>query len=523
MTTLFRDVLVYEETAADAMTGPTDVLVVGDRITAVAPAQSVPDGACVIEGGGRHLLLPGLINAHFHSPANHLRGSVPSQPLETFMLAESPADPALAPTPREAYLRTMLGAIEMLQRGITTVQDDAFLMPAPDPDIIDAVAAAYRDSGIRAWLALDQPELTEAQKLPFVDEIGDPGTRSVFDAPAPARASELLAAYDHLISQWHGAADDRIRAAVSVSAPQRVGLEYFAALDGLARRHDIPLYVHMLETKVQRTLMTGQARFGGRSVVGWTADAGLLGPQTNVIHSVWVDAADMAILGDSGVTVVHNPVSNLRLGSGVMPWRAMLDHGVPVALGTDEAICDDTVNVWTVAKLAGLIHNVSGRGMDEWPTAPEVLHALWTGGARAVRRPGELGVVAPGALADLALVDLHGLAFTPLNDLRQQLVYAQDGRDVVLTMVAGTVVAERGRVVAVDQDALLDEAREVFARRQPALRAARAEAAALLPAYRHIVDRAAATDVGFSRWLIPAPGDLVRPTTAASSVRKDMP
>ncbi len=519
MTTLFRDVLVYDADAPTGMTGPTDVLVRGDRIAAVEPGQAVPDGARVIEGAGRHLLLPGLINAHVHSPANHLRGSVPSQPLETFMLAESPADPTLAPTPREAYLRTMLGAIEMLQRGITTVQDDAFLMPAPEPEIINAVAAAYRDSGIRAWLALDQPELSEAQKLPFVDEITDPAIRSTFDAPAPASAPELLAAYDHLIGTWHGAADDRIRAAVSVSAPQRVGLEYFAALDDLARRHEIPLYVHMLETKVQRTLMTGQPRFAGRSVVGWTAHAGLLGPQTNVIHAVWVDGADMAVLADSGATVVHNPVSNLRLGSGVMPWRAMLDHGVPVALGTDEAICDDTVNVWTVAKLAGLIHNVSGRAMDQWPTAPEVLHALWAGGARAVRRSGELGVVTPGALADLALVDLHGIAFTPLNDLRQQLVYAQDGRDVVLTMVAGAVVAEHGRVVSVDQDALLDEARETIARRQPALHAARAAAAGQLPAYRHIVDRAATTDVGFSRWLVPAPGDVRAP----SDLRKDTP
>lgn len=518
-TTLFRDVLVYDATAADAMTGPTDVLAVGDRIAAVAPGQPVPDGARVIEGGGRHLLLPGLINAHFHSPANHLRGSVPSQPLETFMLDESPADPALAPTPREAYLRTMLAAIEMLQRGITTVQDDAFLMPAPTPEIIDAVAAAYRDSGIRAWLALDQPELPESHKLPFVDEIADPATRLAFDAPAPASASALLAAYDHLIGTWHGAADDRIRAAVSVSAPQRVGLDYFAALDDLARRHDIPLYVHMLETKVQRTLMTGQPRFTGRSVVGYTADAGLLGPQTNVIHAVWVDGADMAVLADSGATVVHNPISNLRLGSGVMPWRAMLDHGVPVALGTDEAICDDTVNVWTVAKIAGLVHNVAGHEPDAWPTAPEVLHALWSGGARAVRRSGELGVVAPGALADLALVDLHGLAFTPLHDLRQQLVYAQDGRDVVLTMVAGTVVAEHGRLQLVDQDALLDEARDVFARRRPALLAARADAAVLRPAYRHIAARAAATDVGFSRWLVPAPGDRV----AAHASRKDTP
>jgi len=369
MTVLFRQVLVYDAAAPNAMTGPTDVLVEGDRISAVGDGLPASPEARIVDGGGRHLLVPGLINAHFHSPANHLKGSVRSLPLELFMLFESPSDPALAPSPREAYLRTMLGAIEMLQRGITCVQDDAFLMPFPDPEIIDAVASAYRDSGIRAYLALDQPELTEAEKLPFTTEVDV----AAFHEPAPAPAARLLEAYDHLIGTWHGAADDRIRAAVSISAPQRVSLDYFAALDDLAERHGLPLYAHMLETKVQRTLMTEQPRFGGRSLVGYTAAAGLLKPHTNVIHAVWVDDADLVAIADAGSTVVHNPVSNLRLGSGVLPWRAMLDHDVPIALGTDEAICDDTINVWTVAKTAGLIHNVSGLDSDEWPTAAEVL------------------------------------------------------------------------------------------------------------------------------------------------------
>ena len=502
MTTVFRDVLIYDAASATGMTGPVDVLIDGDRIASIAADLPAPPDARIIDGGGRHLLVPGLINAHFHSPANHLKGSVRSLPLELFMLFESPADPALTPSPREAYLRTMLGAIEMLQRGITCVQDDAFLMPYPDPAIIDAVAAAYRDSGIRAFLALDQPELTEAEKLPFIGDLDD-ATRRIFDQPAPAAAAQLLEAYDYLIGTWHGAADDRIRAAVSVSAPQRVSLEYFAALDDLAQRHGLPLYAHMLETKVQRTLITEQPRFNGQSLVQYTAAAGLLTPHTNVIHAVWVDDADLDTIAAAGCTVAHNPISNLRLGSGVLPWRAMLDHGIPVALGTDEAICDDTVNVWTVAKVAGLIHNVSGLDSDEWPTPAEILDALWRGGARATRRD-DLGAIAPGMLADLALVDLHAIAFTPLNDLREQLVHCEDGRDVVLTMVAGAVVAEGGHVTSVDETALLDEARELFAAKLPAIAAARRSAADRYPAYQHIVRRAAATDVGFSRWLTPA-------------------
>ena len=107
-------------------------------------------------------------------------------------------------------------------------------------------------------------------------------------------------------------------------------------------------------------------------------------------------------------------------------------------------------------------------------------------------------------LADLALIDLHAIAFTPLNDLREQLVHCEDGRDVVLTMVAGRVVAEHGHVTSVDETALLDEARELFAAKLPAIRGRpRQRRRACIPAYQHIVRRAAATDVGFSRWLDP--------------------
>ncbi|MGA2530292.1 MAG: amidohydrolase family protein [Acidimicrobiales bacterium] len=500
MSVLFTNVFVYSAHAPGGVVGPTDVLVTGQRIAAVG-ALVAPEGGRIVAGKGRHLLVPGLINAHFHSPANHLKGSLASMPLEMFMLYESPADDRLCPSPREAYLRTVLATLEMLRTGTTTVQDDAFLMPVPEPEIIDAVLQAYEDCGIRASVALDQPELAETDKLPFLAELAPPELRQVLGTSAPMPRGELLELYGHLFARWHGAADGRLSAAVSISAPQRVSVEYFEALDELSRKHRVPLYAHVLETKAQRVLLTEQPRFAGRSLVGYIADLGLLNERMNIIHAVWVDDADLDLIAASGAVVVHNPVSNLRLGSGVMPFRAMRNRGIPIALGVDEAICNDAVDMWNVVKMTGLIHNISGLDSDDWPTAAEVLEALWQGGSAAMLRTGDLGEITVGSIADIAMIDMRTIAFTPLNDITGQLVYCESGTSVVLTMVDGKVVAENGRVTSVDETALLDEAREIFAAKQPALRRSSVEAGRLLPTYLEMVRRAAAADVGMTRWV----------------------
>lgn len=501
--TLFTSVYVYDADSEAGMFGPSDVLVDESGILVIgsqAQRTALAD-ARRVDGVGHHLLLPGLINAHYHSPANHLKGLLPSMPLESFMLYESPADPALAPTPREAYLRTMLAALEMLRTGTTTVQDDAFVMPYPTPEIVDAMMQAYADCGIRASVALDQPELTEREKLPFIGGYADPALQAALDAPATLAADGLLAIYDHLVATWHGAESGRLTAAVSISAPQRVGVPYFEAIDDLSRQHGLPLFAHMLETKVQRTLMTEKERFGGRSLVGYTHDMGLLSDRMNVIHAVWTDDSDLELIAASGAIIAHNPVSNLRLGSGVAPYRRMLDLGIPVALGIDEAICDDSANLWGVVKTAGLIHNVGGRPSDEWPTAREVLDSLWRGGAAALLQSDRLGEVREGFAADLTLVDLHGAAFTPLNDLRGQLVYCEYGADVRLTMVDGRVVFEDGRITTVDEEALLAEARETFRVKLPLIARANEGASRLQPHYDAMVREAARTDVGMTRWI----------------------
>lgn len=477
-----------------------DIVVEDGRIGAIGPnaGASWPRRAeRVIDAAGL-LAMPGLINAHFHSPGNLMKGSLPGYPLEVFMLHEVPPLAASGDAGRLAYVRTMIGALEMLRRGVTAVHDDAYHVPVASVDSIDAVMQAYADVGIRATVAIDQPNVVEYDKYPYLAELLPAAERAAMDAAPRQSGEELLALYAHLIRRWHGADGGRLAAAVSCSAPQRVTPDYFAGLSALSKQHDLPFNIHILETKLQRVL--GQHKYG-KSLVRLVHDLGFLDERMMVIHAIWVDDDDIRLLADSGCTVAHNPVCNLRLGSGVMPYARLRDAGVPICLGSDEMNTDDSVNLWFVAKTAALLHTLATPDYTAWPQPAELLAALTRGGARAMRRARRLGQLAPGFDADIVLLDLDTSAFTPLNDLRRQLVHCEDGGSVRFTIVAGRVLFEQGRVTTVDEPALRAEMRALMEGSSAQTAATAAEAARLEPYYREMLRRAEGQDVGMNRRL----------------------
>jgi 5-methylthioadenosine/S-adenosylhomocysteine deaminase len=477
-----------------------DVVIDGTRIAAVGPDVAAGwSGPVARTIDGRGLLaMPGLINAHFHSPGNLMKGCLDGMPLELFMLHEVPPLAAGGEAGRLIHVRTQLGAVEMLRRGITCVHDDAYHVPVATRASVDAIMQAYADVGIRATVAIDQPNVPEVDKYPFLDGLLSPSQRAALDAAPRQSSAELLALYEHLIDHWHGAAGGRLAAAVSCSAPQRVSDDYFRDLSALSRAHDLPFNIHILETRLQRVL--GDVKYG-QSLVRHVHELGLLDERMMVIHAIWIDAADIELLARAGCSVAHNPVCNLRLGSGVMPWRALREAGVPLCLGTDEMNTDDTTNLWLAAKTGALLQTLVEPDDRHWPRAAEFLHAATRGGARAIRRAGDLGQLTPGAAADLILLDLDTHAFTPLNDLTRQLVHCEDGSSVRTTIVHGEVVFEDGRVTTVDERALRAEARALMAGVRDQLAEASRQAVALEPAWRAMLERAAATPVTVNRRL----------------------
>jgi 5-methylthioadenosine/S-adenosylhomocysteine deaminase len=497
---LIRNAHVLTLDAEDQEWSCADIVVQDGRIQALGPGAADRWSRPVareIQAGGL-LAMPGLINAHFHSPGNLMKGCLDGMPLELFMLHEVPPLAAASDSAELIRVRTQMGAVEMLRRGITCVHDDAYHVPVATAEGIDAIMQAYADVGIRAVVAIDQPNVVEYEKFPFLAGLLSPAQRQAMEAAPRQDSAQLLALYAHLIARWHGAADGRLAAAVSCSAPQRVTPDYLAALSALSRQHDLPFNIHLLETRLQRVL--GEQKYG-KSLVRHVHDQGLLDERMMVIHAIWIDQQDIALLARSGCTVAHNPVCNLRLGSGVMPWRALRQAGVPLCLGSDEMNTDDTTNLWLVAKTAALLQTLNDDDDRRWPRAGELLHAATRGGARALRREADLGQLVAGAAADIILLDLDTHAFTPLNDLRRQLIYCEDGGSVRYTLVNGEVVFEDGRVTTLDEKALRAQARELMSDYRAQLALAAKQADQLTPAYRAMLAASAAVALPLARRL----------------------
>jgi 5-methylthioadenosine/S-adenosylhomocysteine deaminase len=265
----------------------------------------------------------------------------------------------------------------------------------------------------------------------------------------------------------------------------------------LARRHGVPFHTHVLETKTQA--VTGPEIYR-RSLIQYMKDEGLLNRHTTIAHSVWVSDDDMAMMGEAGVSIVHNAVSNQKLGAGIAPIRRLLEAGVNVALGTDGACSNDTLRMFDVTRVAALVHSASGPDYSRWLTATDVIEAVTVGGARSLMMEAEIGSLEVGKKADLILLRTDNLTYLPRNDLRNHLVYGENGGNIALVMVGGTVVCRDGRLTTVDEEAILAELRELV----PPYLAEHARVEdrnrVLHPYFAEIHRRATIEDIGLNRY-----------------------
>ncbi len=443
----------------DKMMEGQNVAIEGNRIVRVTEEHVDPGPETKRISGMNRLLIPGLINAHGHSPENFLKGRIEAVPLEFWLFDLFGS--SFAFTEREVYLAAMVGAIEMLKTGTTAFVDHFWVNGAMNEQALDAVMNAYRDIGIRAGVA---PLVEDDHKInEMILEQNPELAGGAYGTSPPITAEGYIRVLEAFFKQWHRAENGRLQCLAGPSGPQWCSEELMTGAMEIAERYDGGFQMHDEETRLQAVSCR---QFYGQSAISHLAEIGVLNDRTSLAHCVWVDDHDIDLIGEANGTVVHNSVCNLKLGSGFAPILKMIERGVHVALACDGAASNDNTVMFDVMKVAGLMHPVRDQNHHNWLRARKILQMATMEGARVLRLEGELGIIKPGALADLMLLDMTTPAFTPLNDPFQHLVYSETGSSVRTALVNGRVVMEEGKLLTVDEEALLAEAREAWARRK---------------------------------------------------------
>lgn len=472
-----------------------DILIEDGRIARMAPSIAAPAGTDVIDAR-RKLVVPGFINAHYHSHDTLAKGVMEETPLETWrLLALPPAYPKRSRA--EIRARTLLGALECLRSGMTTVQDMVTLYPF-DPEHLDAVVEAYQQIGIRAVIALQYADRRGIETIPFWTEVFPQELHSSLNTAAePDKRYDQLGIFIDTYLKG-GNAGPLISWALGPSAPERCTTALIERTAKLAETYDLPIFTHIYESKGMALQARREYPQHGGSLIRRLEREGLLGPRLNLAHSVWLLPEEIEILARTKTRVVINPLSNIKLKSGIPPIREMQDAGISMGLGCDNCSCSDAQNMFQAMKLYCLMTAISTR--DPQPEqSPHAFAAATTGGAAAVGREADLGRIAVGCRADMTLIDLADPSFVPLNSALRQLVYTEGGRGVRTVIVDGRVVIDNGRLTTMDQGKLLAEIEAVVPQFQKDYAEIKARVDRLKPYLAEAHRRIWAEDVGGDR------------------------
>jgi 5-methylthioadenosine/S-adenosylhomocysteine deaminase len=374
------------------------------------------------------------------------------------------------------YASAILGGMEMLKNGATTVLDH--FAGNQNCRFMGAGAAiqAMRDLGLRHVAALTITDKNYEDTIPLGNT--DSGLTDEIKRMSASESKSTLAWLDEceaFIATFH-APEKLTTACPGPSAVQRCSDELLTKAAEIARRRKLPMHIHLAETKAQAVV--GQQIYG-TSLLKHLDSIGVLGANLSLAHSIWIEDEDVELFARRGTTPVHNPASNLRIGSGLAPVKRFLAAGVHVGLGTDGSASNDGQNMFDAMRLAALIHNQAGTDFNEWLTPAQALAMATRSGARAFGL--DAGVLASGKLADIVLLRRDTPAFTPLNDVIAQLVFCENGSDIDRVIVNGEIVVEDGRLTKIDEKEVLKLAEQARRRLDPSIQRELAAAKTMEP------------------------------------------
>lgn len=415
-----------------------DILVQNARVLTMATRQEIEDGCVAVKDGvityvgarsgytggpARRVIdakggvvMPGFINGHTHMAMTLLRGYGGDMNLQDWLFNMIfPAEDRLVPG--DCGPATQLAIAESLLGGATAFLDMYMFM--------DEVAEATRETGMRAVLTrgLTAGELF-AQKL--------------VEGKRLCAQKGLITGMMCIHAEYTND-EDTVRQVVQA-----------------ARELGVGIHVHVSETHSE---VQGCVQRHGVSPVKWLNSLGVFRGHTVAAHTVWVDDEDMAILRENGVYCVHNPSSNMKLSSGIMPAQRMLNAGIPLAIGTDGASSGNNLNMlreMRIAALLGKLERSEPTDMDAWT----VLEMATIGGARALNIADVCGTLEVGKQADLIMFDTSKPWWTPKQDAATQIAYAASQEDIVLAMVNGRILMENRALTTIDLERVQAQAQQ---------------------------------------------------------------
>lgn len=430
-----------------------DILIQNGCIRELRPRGTSPPAEAELINAHDRLIVPGLVNAHTHAHGGLGKGAVGDRlPLEVFLTGSGALNSSR--TLDDKYLSAQLSAVEMVRKGCTAAYDLFVEFPLPSIEGMNAVASAYKDVGMRAVIAPMIADRTLYQAYPGLIEslpkkLGDSARRA-----ATAPYAETLRACRKIFEHW-SFDRDQIRPALGPTIPMYCSDEFLTGCRDMADEFDIRIQTHLAESATQAVM--AKQRYG-KSLTAHLADLGLLNKRFSGAHAIWIDSDDMRRLADAGAAIAHNPLSNLRLGSGVAAVREMLDFGLAVGIGTDAANTSDTQNMFEASRLAAYLSRIRGHQHQSWVSAEEAFTMASVGSARVLGFDDRLGAIVPGAFADLVMLDLAHINYVPLRNPLLQLVNGENGSAIDAVMVGGRFILRGGKLLTIDEEKMRRDA-----------------------------------------------------------------
>ncbi len=419
-------------------------------------------------GSSNYVVMPGLVNDHFHVGLTPVQMGAPDLPLEFWGLARIGARDI------DPYLDQLYGAVQMIESGTTTVQaihgGRRGVRPM-DPETADKVVKAFQDSGMRvsfAPIAQDKDGLVAGARggeAEFGAQL--PGELAERFMPFLARAyppvEEIMENLDAICQKYGNNQHERVRVTMAPSNVHRCSDALLVAFKEMATKYRTGIHIHLQETLYQKLY---GFRAWQRTPLQHLQDLGFLGHEVVCGHSVWVTEEDIELMAATGTNVCHNASSNLRLASGIAPVGPLLRRGIRIAIGSDEAGLNDDKDLFQEMRLVLKIHRVPGVE-NVPPTSYQVFQMATEHGAYASWFGDRVGTLEPGKRADIVLLDLRNIEepyLDPEVSVVDAVVHRGRSIDVDTVLVDGEVVMRDRKLTKIDKEALFKDIKSALDR-----------------------------------------------------------